>query len=494
MAKSLNRELEHLPLALTFDDVLLKPGYSQVLPKDVDVSTRLTPKIALNIPIVSAAMDTVTESELAIALAQEGGLGFVHKNMTPEEQAREVLRVKKSESGMITDPITVRPTQPLSDALAIMADYKISGLPVTEENGKAVGIVTNRDLRFESNFSRKISEVMTSKNLVSVAPGTSLEAAKQLLHKHRIEKLLVVDESGKLSGLITIKDIEKSRRFPVACKDEFGRLRVGAAVGVSKDLEERVSRLIEAGADVLGVDSAHGHSKGVIDTVKWIRKSYPEIEIVAGNVATAEGAKALIDAGVQGLKVGIGSGSICTTRIISGVGVPQIAAIFETVKVTQDAGVTLIADGGIKYSGDIVKALAAGAQVVMIGSLFAGTEESPGQTILYQGRSYKVYRGMGSISAMQRGSKDRYRQADEDDPGKLVPEGIEGRVPFKGSLSSYIFQLVGGVRAGMGYCGANTLVELQHKGEFIRITRAGLAESHVHDVVITEEAPNYSIS
>ncbi len=484
---------DSLPLALTFDDVLLKPGYSEVLPRDVQLETKLTANISLHIPIVSSAMDTVTESRLAIAIAQEGGLGFIHKNMTPSEQALEVVKVKKSESGMITDPITVRPEQPISDALQIMSEFKISGLPVTMKDETAVGIVTNRDLRFETDFKRPIRDVMTSQNLITVRPGSSLEEAKVLLHKHRIEKVLVVDKDNKLKGLITIKDIEKSRRYPFASKDSLGRLRVGAAVGVANDLQDRLERLVEAGVDVIAVDSAHGHSKGVIDTLKFIRKTYPKLEVIAGNVATKEGAKALCDAGVHGVKVGLGSGSICTTRIISGVGVPQISAIIEAAEVLRSNGIMLIADGGIKFSGDIVKAMAAGADVVMVGSLFAGTEESPGETILYQGRSYKVYRGMGSLGAMKRGSKDRYRQADEDDPGKLVPEGIEGRVPFKGSLSSYIFQLVGGLRAGMGYCGAKSIPELRAKAEFVRITPAGLGESHVHDVVITEEAPNYSM-
>ncbi len=488
------RDTDGLPLALTFDDVLLKPAYSGVVPRDVDVTTRLTEAIAVNIPIVSAAMDTVTEARLAIAIAQEGGIGIIHKNMSPEEQAIEVNRVKKSESGMITKPVTVRPDQPISDALSIMSEFKISGLPVTEENDRAVGIVTNRDLRFETVFTKKIRDVMTGHKLVTVPPGTSLEEAKGILHQHRIEKLLVVDAQGILKGLITIKDIEKSRRYPLACKDALGRLRVGAAVGVASDLEERLERLTEAGVDLIAIDSAHGHSKGVVDALKLVRKKCPDVQVIAGNVATAEGAKALADAGAHGVKVGLGSGSICTTRIISGVGVPQMTAIAETAKVLRGTKVTLISDGGIKYSGDIVKALAAGADVVMIGSLFAGTEESPGETILYQGRSYKVYRGMGSLGAMKRGSKDRYRQADEDDPAKLVPEGIEGRVPFKGSLSSYIFQLIGGVRAGMGYCGATSLAELRANAQFIRITRAGLGESHVHDVMITEEAPNYSLS
>jgi len=481
------------PLGLTFDDVLLKPSMSEILPRDTDVSTQLTESIKLNIPIISAAMDTVTESRLAIAIAQEGGVGMIHKNMTPAEQAQEVARVKKSESGMIIDPITVRPEQPISSALEIMREYKISGLPVTHEDGRVVGIVTNRDLRFESNFSRPISEVMTKKDLVTVQPGTGLDQAKVKLHEHRIEKLLVVDSAGILRGLITIKDIEKSRRYPFACKDGLGRLRVGAAVGVSADLDERVELLVKAGVDIITLDSAHGHSRGVIDACKAIRKKYPKLQIIAGNVATTEGTTALVEAGADAVKVGMGPGSICTTRIVSGVGVPQITAISEAAKVLKGTKVKLIADGGIKFSGDIVKALAVGSDVVMIGSLFAGTSESPGDTILYQGRSYKMYRGMGSLGAMKEGSKDRYFQGDEAEASKLVPEGIEGRVPYKGTLSSSIYQLIGGLRAGMGYCGAKDIPDLQAKAKFVRITAAGLGESHVHDVYITEEAPNYSL-
>jgi len=485
-------ERPEIETGLTFDDVLLKPVHSEILPRDVEVSTKLTEQIALNIPLVSAAMDTVTESRLAIAMAQEGGIGFVHKNLTPEAQADEVSRVKKSESGMITDPITVRPEQPITDALEVMSEYHISGLPVVKDGNQVAGIVTNRDLRFVEDFSKPISSVMTSEDLVTVAPGTSLLEAKRLLHEHRIEKLLVVDSGGELCGLITIKDIEKTRKFPRACKDDLGRLRVGAAVGVGPDLAQRLELLVAAGADIIGIDSAHGHSKGVIETLKKIRKDYPELQTCVGNVATTEGAKALLDAGAHAIKVGVGPGSICTTRIISGVGVPQLSAIFDVAAVVKGSGVPLIADGGIKYSGDVVKALAAGANCVMIGSLFAGTEESPGETILYQGRSYKVYRGMGSIGAMKRGSKDRYMQSHEDDANKLVPEGIEGRVPFKGSLSSSIYQMIGGLRAGMGYLGAKDIAEMQARANFVRITPAGLGESHVHDVFITEEAPNYS--
>ena len=483
---------EEIKTALTFDDVLLKPQRSEILPKDVQIKTQLSSDITLGIPLISAAMDTVTESRLAIAIAQEGGVGIIHKNMSPEDQAQEVTRVKKSESGMITDPITVGPEHLVSDALEVMRNYSISGLPVTQDDGKVVGIVTNRDLRFETDFSRPISEVMTSENLVTVAPGTNLEQAKKALHEHRIEKLLVVDENENLRGLITIKDIEKAKKFPNACKDSFGRLRAGAAVGVGADLEERLERLVAAGVDLIAIDSAHGHSQGVIDATAKVRELYPNVYIVAGNVATAAGAKALADAGAHAVKVGIGPGSICTTRVISGVGVPQITAITDVVEALKGTDVKIIADGGIKYSGDLVKALAAGAHSVMIGSLFAGTEESPGDTILYQGRSYKLYRGMGSVGAMKLGSKDRYSQGDVRDANKLVPEGIEGRVAFKGPLSSSIYQLIGGIRAGMGYLGAKDLEDLRDRAEFVRITSAGLGESHVHDVTIHEEAPNYS--
>ena len=483
---------EEIKTALTFDDVLLKPQRSEILPKDVQIKTQLSSDITLGIPLISAAMDTVTESRLAIAIAQEGGVGIIHKNMSPEDQAQEVTRVKKSESGMITDPITVGPEHLVSDALEVMRNYSISGLPVTQDDGKVVGIVTNRDLRFETDFSRPISEVMTSENLVTVAPGTNLEQAKKALHEHRIDKLLVVDENENLRGLITIKDIEKAKKFPNACKDSFGRLRAGAAVGVGADLEERLERLVAAGVDLIAIDSAHGHSQGVIDATAKVRELYPNVYIVAGNVATAAGAKALADAGAHAVKVGIGPGSICTTRVISGVGVPQITAITDVVEALKGTDVKIIADGGIKYSGDLVKALAAGAHSVMIGSLFAGTEESPGDTILYQGRSYKLYRGMGSVGAMKLGSKDRYSQGDVRDANKLVPEGIEGRVAFKGPLSSSIYQLIGGIRAGMGYLGAKDLEDLRDRAEFVRITSAGLGESHVHDVTIHEEAPNYS--
>lgn len=480
-----------IPVALTFDDVLLLPAHSQVLPKEADLSTQLTKTIRLNIPLLSAAMDTVTESRTAICMAREGGLGIIHKNLTPEAQAIEVDQVKKSESGMIVDPITMDPDQKISDALAVMNKYRISGVPITK-NGKLVGIMTNRDLRFETNLEQPIANVMTKDKLVTVPPGTTLEEAKYHLHKHRIEKLLVVDDDFVLKGLITIKDIEKVRKYPNACKDAFGRLRVGAAVGVGEDLDRRSAALIQAGVDILVVDTAHGHSQGVLDAIKKLRLSYPDVQLMAGNIATAAAAKALIDVGVDAIKVGIGPGSICTTRIVAGVGVPQITAIQQVASVTLDTGIPLVADGGIKFSGDLPKAIAAGADIVMIGSLFAGTEESPGETILYQGRTYKSYRGMGSLGAMKQGSKDRYFQGDEQDV-KLVPEGIEGRVPYRGSLSNNIHQLIGGLRSGMGYTGCRTIKELQRQGQFVRITNAGLRESHVHDVTITHESPNYRI-
>ncbi len=477
---------------LTFDDVLLVPAHSQVLPKEVDLSTRLTASVTLNIPLMSAAMDTVTEARTAICMAREGGIGVIHKNMTPREQALEVDQVKKSESGMIVDPITVAPQQKIYEALGVMKQYRISGVPVTE-NGKLVGILTNRDLRFETQLDQPIANVMTRENLVTVPPGTTLEEAKRHLHRHRIEKLLVVDDDYALKGLITIKDIEKVRKYPNACKDSFGRLRAAAAVGVGGDCEERIELLVAAGVDAIVVDTAHGHSQGVLDAVAAIRADYPDLQIIAGNIATAAAAEALIKAGVDAVKVGIGPGSICTTRVVAGVGVPQITAIADVATVTHKAGIPLIADGGIKYSGELPKAITAGADVIMIGSLFAGTEESPGETILYQGRTYKSYRGMGSLGAMKKGSKDRYFQGDVENDVKLVPEGIEGRVPFRGTLSANVHQLLGGLRAGMGYTGCRTLKELQQRGTFIRITNAGLRESHVHDVNITHEAPNYRI-
>jgi IMP dehydrogenase len=485
-------EQEVLPVGLTFDDVLLIPAESSILPKEIDVSTRLTERISLNIPLVSAAMDTVTESKTAIAMAQEGGMGIIHRNLSLWAQAAEVEKVKKSESGMITDPITVAPDQKISDAQQIMNKYGISGLPVTK-NGRLVGILTNRDLRFEKRHDRPVSEVMTKENLVTVKPGVDLDTAKELLHQHRIEKLLVVDDRFELKGLITVKDIEKKIQYPNACKDERGRLRVGAAVGVGADWEERVDALVRAGVDLVAVDTAHGHSKNVLDIVGQIRRRYPDLDLAGGNVATDEGATALIQAGVNVVKVGIGPGSICTTRVVSGVGVPQITAIGSCAKAAARHNIPIIADGGIKFSGDITKALAAGADCVMIGSLFAGTEESPGETILYQGRTYKVYRGMGSIGAMGQGSRDRYGQADVMDSNKLVPEGIEGQVPYKGSLAFNIHQLVGGLRAGMGYLGCRDVATMRAKAKFMQITSASLREGHVHDVFITKEAPNYRI-
>jgi len=485
-------EQEVLPVGLTFDDVLLIPAESSVLPRDINVSTRLTERITLNIPLVSAAMDTVTEARTAIAMAQEGGLGIIHRNLTVAAQAGEVERVKKYESGMISDPITITPDQKIADAQEIMNKFGISGLPVTK-NGKLVGILTNRDLRFEKKLNRLVAEVMTKDNLVTVKPGVDLDDAKELLHRHRIEKLLVVDDGFELKGLITVKDIEKTLQYPEASKDGRGRLRVGAAVGVGADWEERVELLVRAGVDLIAVDTAHGHSKNVLDVVGQIRRRYPDLDLAGGNVATAEGATALIEAGVNVVKVGVGPGSICTTRIVSGVGVPQITAIGSCAKAAAKYNVAVIADGGIKYSGDITKALAAGAGSVMIGSLFAGTEESPGETILYQGRTYKSYRGMGSIGAMGQGSRDRYGQADVMDSNKLVPEGIEGQVPYKGSLSSNIHQLVGGLRAGMGYLGCKDMAALHSKAKFMQITSAALREGHVHDVFITKEAPNYRV-
>jgi IMP dehydrogenase len=475
--------------SLTFDDLLLVPAASNVLPRDVDTSTLLTKNISLNIPIVSAAMDTVTESRTAICMAQEGGIGIIHRNMSIEQQAIEVDKVKKSESGMIVDPITIEPDKKVSDALKLMNQYSISGVPVVKK-GKLVGILTNRDLRFEENLDQPVANVMTKKNLVTVSSNISLEDSKKLLHKHRIEKLLVVDDDFKLKGLITIKDIEKIRRYPSACKDSFGRLRVGAAVGII-DREARIDALLAAGADVIAIDTSHGHSAGVINAIKSIKSNFPKCELIAGNVATSEGAKALIEAGVDAVKVGVGPGSICTTRIIAGVGVAQMSAIRDAYKIASKHGIPVIADGGIKYSGDIVKAIGAGAHCVMIGGLFAGTEESPGENILFQGRSYKVYRGMGSLEAMKMGSRDRYYQDDIEGPAKIVPEGIEGRVPFRGSLSASILQLIGGLKAGMGYVGCKTVPEIIEKSRFIRITQAGLRESHVHDVIITKEAPNY---
>jgi len=480
----------NLPLALTFDDVLLLPAESDVLPRQVDVSAQLTRNLRLQIPIVSAAMDTVTEARTAISMAQAGGMGFIHKNMSPAQQALEVTKVKKYESGMVVDPVTIEPEARLFQALELMRQHDISGIPVTRK-GRLVGIVTNRDLRFEKNLEQRVEEVMT-RDLITCREGISQDEAKELLHKNRIEKLLVVDEKFELKGLITIKDIEKTRAHPNAAKDEHGRLLVGAAVGVAPDRDERVHALLRAGADVIAVDTAHGHSKGVIESVRALKGNFRDIELVAGNVATGEAAAALCEAGVDAVKVGIGPGSICTTRVVAGVGVPQISAIDNCVRAASRFGVPCISDGGIKYSGDIVKAIATGAHSVMIGSLFAGTEEAPGEVILYQGRSYKSYRGMGSMGAMKQGSRDRYFQAGEEDL-KLVPEGIEGRVPYKGPLAMNVHQLVGGLRAGMGYTGCRTVEELRTRAKFVRITQAGLRESHVHDVQVTQEAPNYRV-
>ena len=479
---------ETIPEGLTFDDVLLLPARSEVVPAQTDTRTWLTRKIGLNIPIVSSAMDTVTESHLAIALAQQGGIGMIHRNMSIERQAEEVDRVKRSESGMIVDPVTIDPEKKISDALDVMKRYHISGVPVTKD-GKLVGILTNRDLRFETRYDLPISQVMTKENLITVGVGTTLEEAEAILHTHRVEKLLVVDEHYNLKGLITVKDIQKKLKYPNAAKDAQGRLRVGAAVGSGGDFLERAQELCKMKVDVIAIDSAHGHSKGVMDAVAAVKRALPEVQLIAGNVATYEGARDLIGLGVDGVKVGIGPGSICTTRVVSGAGVPQITAISECAKAAAGTGVPLIADGGIKYSGDLTKAIAAGADCVMIGSLFAGVEESPGETILYQGRTFKSYRGMGSMGAMQAGS-DRYPQ---DTSGKLVPEGIEGRVPYKGLLAELSYQLVGGLRAGMGYCGCATIAELREKSRFVRLTVAGLRESHVHDVIITKEAPNYRL-
>jgi len=477
-------------IGLTFDDVLLLPAHSQVLPRDIDVSTIITPDIKLNIPIVSAAMDTVTLSRLAIALARQGGIGVIHKNMSPEVQAGEVDKVKRSESGMIVDPITLPPDRTIGDALAVMAKFSISGIPITQE-GKLVGILTNRDLRFHKDHGRPISEVMTAENLVTVKEGTDLDTAKEILHKHRIEKLLIVDENYVLKGMITVKDIMKKIQYPHACKDSRGRLRVGAAVGVGPDLEQRAEGLVAAGVDLLVVDSSHGHSDGVLRAVAFLKKKFSDVPVMAGNVATAEGTSALIDAGVDCVKVGVGPGSICTTRVVTGAGVPQVTAIIDAVQAADKTGTPIVADGGIRYSGDVAKALACGAQAVMIGSLFAGVEESPGETILFEGRSFKVYRGMGSIGAMKEGSKDRYFQQHHDDLSKLVPEGIEGRVPYKGLLADTVYQLVGGLRSGMGLCGVVNLAELREKSQLLRITSAGVTESHPHSVPITKEAPNY---
>ncbi|MBU3644944.1 MAG: IMP dehydrogenase [Candidatus Methylopumilus sp.] len=479
--------------ALTFDDVLLVPAHSNVLPREVSLATQLTRSIRLNIPLVSAAMDTVTEAPLAIALAQEGGIGIIHKNMTPEMQAAHVARVKRFESGVVNDPITIQPNMTVRDVLALTKQHKISGLPVVDGN-KVIGIVTNRDLRFETNLDQAVRNIMTpQERLVTVHEGAGREQVMSLLHQHRLERVLVIDKDFNLKGLITVKDIQKSSDHPLACKDERGRLCVGAAVGVGEGTEERVAALAEAGVDVIVVDTAHGHSQGVLDRVKWVKKNFPQVQVIGGNIATGAAAKALVDAGADGVKVGIGPGSICTTRIVAGVGVPQITAVSNVAEALKGTGVPFIADGGIRYSGDIAKAIAAGAYSVMLGGMFAGTEEAPGEIELFQGRSYKSYRGMGSIGAMQKGSSDRYFQDNNGNADKLVPEGIEGRVPYKGSMIAVVHQLMGGLRASMGYVGCQTIQEMREKAEFVQITSAGMRESHVHDVQITKEAPNYHI-
>ena len=483
--------IEEIKEGLTFDDVLLVPAYSEILPGDTDTSTKFSRNINLNIPLCSSAMDTVTEAGLAIALAQQGGIGVIHKNFSVAHQAEEVDKVKRSESGMIVDPVTIRDNKTVAEALSIMENFKISGVPVVDENNLLVGIITNRDLRFETRFDIPVSDVMTKQPLVTVPVGTTLTQAKVKLQKHRIEKLLVVDDNGLLKGLITVKDIQKAIKYPSAAKDNLGRLLVAAAIGATGDFFERAQELIKSRADVIVVDTAHGHSSRVIEAVKKIKKKYPEVELIAGNVATAEATKALIDAGVDAVKTGIGPGSICTTRVVTGAGVPQITAIVECVKAAKGSGVPIIADGGVKFSGDVVKAIAAGADSVMIGSLFAGTEEAPGEVILFQGRNFKTYRGMGSIGAMKKGSSDRYAQEGTVSDSKYVPEGIEGRVAYKGTLEEMVTQLVGGLRSGMGYTGCKTIKALQENAKFVRITSAGLRESHVHDVIITKESPNY---
>lgn len=492
----MEKEKTHTPKflgeALTYDDVLLVPNYSEVLPYQVDTSAQLTRNIRLNVPIVSAAMDTVTDATLAIAIARQGGIGIIHKNMSIEAQAEEVRRVKRSESGMIIDPVTLKPDALVGDALGIMKRYKIGGIPIVDAHNQLVGILTNRDLRFEKNLRRPVIELMTSQNLITAPIGTTLDQAREILQKHKIEKLPVVDNDGSLVGLITYKDIMKVQNYPQACKDSLGRLVVGAAVGVTRDVEERVQALVDMGVDVVCIDTAHGHSKGVLDTIAHVKKRFPDLEIIGGNVASAAAALALVEAGVDGVKVGVGPGSICTTRIIAGVGVPQLTAIYNVAQALRPLGVPVIGDGGIRYTGDIVKALAGGANTIMAGSLFAGVEESPGETIILQGRKFKVYRGMGSLGAMEAGSKDRYFQDVEDDIKKLVPEGIEGRIAYKGTLAEVMVQYLGGLRAGMGYCGANTVEELWDKAQFVKITAAGVHESHPHDITITKESPNYS--
>lgn len=478
--------------ALTYDDVLLLPAYSEVLPRETNLQTFLTRTIRLNLPIISAAMDTVTEYKMAIAVAREGGIGFIHKNMSLEAQAEQVRKVKRSESGMIIDPITLSENAIVADALRIMSEFKIGGIPVVDENQKLKGIVTNRDLRFQKDTSRAVADIMTKENLITAQEGITLDEAEEVLQEYKIEKLPIVNKEGKLVGLITYKDIIRRKDFPNACKDELGRLRVGAALGVTADILERVELLKNAGVDVIAIDTAHGHSKGVIDTLKKVKAKFPEMQVIVGNVATGEGAKALAVAGADAVKVGVGPGSICTTRVVAGVGVPQLSAVFEAYKALKDLGVPIIADGGIRYSGDLVKAIAGGASSIMIGSLLAGTDESPGEVVILEGRKFKTYRGMGSLEAMEAGSKDRYFQDAEDDIKKLVPEGIVGQVPYKGTVSEVLYQMAGGLRAGMGYCGAKTIQDLQEKAQFVKITTAGVKESHPHDVIITREAPNYS--
>lgn len=489
---SKNAPAKFLGLSLTFDDVLLVPAYSEVLPREVDISSQLTRKIRLNVPIVSAAMDTVTEKQMAIAMARQGGIGIIHKNMSIADQAEQVRAVKRSEAGMILDPVTLHPDASVSEALQLMRRYSIGGIPIVDGEGRLVGILTNRDLRFEKDTSRPVHELMTRDNLVTAPVGTTLAEARDILQQHKIEKLPVVDEQFHLVGLITYKDIMKGEHYPDACKDSLGRLVVGAAVGVTSDMLKRVEALVRAGVDVVTVDTAHGHSRGVLDAVKRLKDAFPDLQVIAGNVATGEGALALAEAGADAVKVGVGPGSICTTRIIAGVGVPQLSAIYEAAEALKGSGVPVIGDGGIRYTGDIVKALAAGADTIMAGSLFAGVEEAPGETIIYDGRKFKTYRGMGSLGAMQDGSKDRYFQDVEDDIKKLVPEGIEGRVPFKGTTAEVMTQYIGGLRAGMGYCGARTVRDLQQKAQFVQITAAGVTESHPHNVTITKESPNYS--
>jgi len=486
-----SREDKFVEESLTFDDVLLVPSYSEVLPREVDISSQLTREIRLNVPIVSAAMDTVTDNKLAIAIARQGGIGIIHKNMTIEQQAEQVRSVKRSESGMIIDPVTLRADAKVGDALALMKKHKIGGIPIVDGHNTLTGILTNRDLRFETRLDYPVKEIMTSENLVVAPIGTNLTQARQILQKHKIEKLPVVDDYGKLAGLITYRDIMKVEDYPQSCKDTLGRLVVGAAVGVTADLIQRVDALVRVGVDVVCLDTAHGHSKGVLDAVRLVKGQYPDLQIIGGNVATGAGAKALVDAGVDGVKVGVGPGSICTTRVVAGVGVPQLSAIFNAATAIKGTGVPIVGDGGVRFTGDIAKAIVAGADTIMAGSLFAGVEEAPGETIIFDGRKFKVYRGMGSLGAMQLGSKDRYFQDVEDDIKKLVPEGIEGRVPFKGSLSEVMVQYIGGLRAGMGYCGAGNIKAMQG-AKFVKITAAGVFESHPHDVVITKEAPNYS--